>query len=160
MSISQRLYRIARQKLSELKEWLDNVEAEQANTPRDDKELAENELNEAITPPAPQKRPTPSAASSRPAQSPASSALTDPLYYHYRLLGLQPGADLAAVQSAYKRYAERANPARFPPGSEEEATAREIRKKLDTSYRILCEALDPTLRRFELLEFDSSPPKE
>ncbi|HLH79140.1 MAG TPA: hypothetical protein VKV29_02520 [Chthonomonas sp.] len=163
MSLSNRLYRIARSKLNELKEWFDRVEEERTSDPlRSPEELAAEELDSALHSSAPVS-PASSSSSARPPQKAASPAPeTDPLYYHYRLLGLQPGADLTAVQAAYKRYAERANPARFPPGSPEEAVARDLRRKLDLSYKTLCEALDPTLRRFELLEFDtfSAPQKE
>ncbi|HLI47722.1 MAG TPA: hypothetical protein VKV18_03390 [Chthonomonas sp.] len=163
MSLSNRLYRIARSKLNELKEWFDRVEEERTSDPlRSSEELAAEELDSALHS-STSTLPASSPSSTRPPQKAASpTPEPDPLYYHYRLLGLQPGADLTAVQAAYKRYAERANPARFPPGSPEEAVARDLRRKLDLSYKTLCEALDPTLRRFELLEFDTSsaPQKE
>ena len=81
----------------------------------------------------------------------------DPLDYHYKLLGLESGADFAAVQSAYNKLAARCDPARFPAGSQEEQQARQIRQRLDTSFKQLRESLDSTSTRFGLLEFDDIP---
>lgn len=87
----------------------------------------------------------------------ASTSQTDPLLYHYRLLGVEPGSDFAAVQSAYNRLAARCDPVRFPAGSQEEQEAKKIRERLETSYRTLREALDPTARRFGMLDFGGPP---
>jgi hypothetical protein len=93
---------------------------------------------------------TPSAA--------ATAAQHDPLLYHYRLLGVEPGGDFPTVQAAYNRLAARCDPARFPAGSQEEQEAKQIRDRLETSYKALREALDPTARRFGMLDFDSPKP--
>jgi hypothetical protein len=82
----------------------------------------------------------------------------DPLAYHYKLLGVEPGADFAVVQAEYNKLAARAEPSRFPAGSPEERQAQELRKRLDDSFKLLREALDPTARRFDLLEFDQPSP--
>jgi hypothetical protein len=83
----------------------------------------------------------------------ATNSQADPLLYHYRLLGVEPGSDFAAVQSAYNRLAARCDPVRFPAGSQEEQEAKQIRERLETSYRALREALDPMARRFGMLDF-------
>lgn len=85
----------------------------------------------------------------------AASNITqpDPLDYHYKLLGLEPGADFASVQIAYNKLAARCDPARFPAGSHEEQQARQIRERLDVSFKQLREVLDLTATRFNLLEF-------
>lgn len=89
-----------------------------------------------------------------PSQNSSSAApSTDPLAYHYRLLGLEPGADLNAVQTAYNSFAARCDPSRFPTGSSDQAQALQIRQKLDESYKVLRDTLDATVRRFDLLEF-------
>jgi hypothetical protein len=75
------------------------------------------------------------------------------LDYHYRLLSLEPGADFPAVQAAYNRLAARCDPALFPAGSAEERQARQIRERLDTSYKQLRDVLDITTTRFGRLEF-------
>ena len=96
---------------------------------------------------------TGSSGGSAPSNSAATSSQTDPLDYHYKLLGLESGADFAAVQSAYGKLAARCDPARFPAGSSEEQQARQIRQRLDTSFKQLRESLDSTSTRFGLLEF-------
>ena len=79
---------------------------------------------------------------------------SDPLDYHYRLLGLEPGADFSAVETAYNKLAARCDPARFPAGSTE---VDALRKNLQTSFEVLRDALDVTARRFGLLDFDDAP---
>lgn len=82
---------------------------------------------------------------------------TDPLDYHYKLLGLQAGADFGTVQAAYNKLAARSDPARFPAGSPEQQQAQQIRQRLDASYKQLRDTLDSTASRFNLLEFDDVP---
>ena len=89
--------------------------------------------------------------------SPASQP--DPLDYHYKLLGLEAGADFAAVQAAYNKLAARSDPSRFPAGSSDALAAQQIRQRLDTSFKTLRESLDTTAARFGLLEFDDEPKK-
>ena len=81
----------------------------------------------------------------------------DPLDYHYKLLGLQAGADFGTVQAAYNKLAARSDPARFPAGSPEQQQAQQIRQRLDASYKQLRDTLDSTASRFNLLEFDDVP---
>lgn len=183
MSIPQRLARIARHKFNEVKERIEQLdeeaaqrelEAEQQRAYRTD---ARRELNDSASvprafepaaPPASAGTPAPRmrspqeiASGSRSgappvaatASSAAQTAQNDALLFHYRLLGVEPGSDFTAVQVAYNRLAARCDPARFPAGSQEEQEARQIRERLETSYRSLRDALDPTARRFGLLDF-------
>ena len=87
--------------------------------------------------------------------SPASAP--DPLDYHYKLLGLESGAEFGAVQAAYNKLAARSDPSRFPAGSSDALAAQQIRQRLDTSFKTLRESLDTTAARFGLLEFDDAP---
>jgi hypothetical protein len=91
------------------------------------------------------------------AQSSGQSIQNDPLDYHYRMLGLEPGADFGEVQTAYNGLAARTEPGRFPVGSPEASELEDIRKRLDTSFRALRDSLDSTAHRFGLLEFDAVP---
>ncbi len=104
----------------------------------------------------------PAETGSSPSLSAGSSPLTvqesDPLAFHYKRLGIETGSDFASVQFAYNRLAARSDAARFPAGSTEEQECREIRERLEESYKILRDALDQTARRFDLLEFDPIPP--
>jgi|SRR5579862_750616 len=215
MSIPDKFLRIARHKLGELKEYIDQLdeereqraeqEAERRRIGSDARADARRELDEAISPsgasafpsPAPSRerpaipvhppqsqrtpdeiargvRPsgyagppssstasTPYTSSSAPSstQAPIQGAMAaDPLAYHYRLLGLESGADFTAVQAAYNRLAARSDPSRFLAGSQEERDARAIRQRLETSFKTLRDALDTTVRRFDLLEFDVPKP--
>jgi hypothetical protein len=187
MSIPERLFRIAKYKLTEIKERIERLDEE---TQRDEEELrrlrrsqskgdARRELEESLRTPsdsvsanppistqAPPPRRTPEEIA-RGIPSRAGNATTggtvsapmphasDALAYHYRLLGLEPGAGFAEVQAAYNRFVARCDTSRFPAGSAEEQEAREIKTRLDASYKILRDALDPTARRFDLLEFDT-----
>ncbi len=82
---------------------------------------------------------------------------SDPLDYHYRMLGLEVGADFSEVQTAYNGLAARTDPGRFPAVSAEAKELDDIRKRLEASYRALRDALDSTAHRFGLLEFDAAP---
>lgn len=70
----------------------------------------------------------------------------------YRLLGVRPGADLDAVEAAWHQLVQRADPKRFPAGSEEEKKAAEILKKINEAYVRIREHLNPTEGRFGQLE--------
>jgi hypothetical protein len=186
MSIPDKFGRIVKHKLGELKDWFDQVDEERDAREeaelrrRRNGSDAKRELEDALAaplppgtpradragtppPPSPLPRRTPEeiargqqAGSARPSTS-GAVPMPDPLDYHYRLLGLEPGADFPAVQAAYNKLAARSDPARFTAGSEDESLAREIRQRLDNSYKELRDVLDTTARRFDLLEFDTSP---
>lgn len=70
----------------------------------------------------------------------------------YRLLGIRPGVDLDAVEAAWRQLVHRADPKRFPAGSEEEKRAAEILKKVNEAYVRIREHVNPTEGRFGQLE--------
>ena len=215
MSIPERIYKIAKYKLNDFKDRLDQLDAEtqkdwESERKYDRKQArseAGRELEEAMSNPTPTttaRTPTGKPAPdipSIPAQAPrprtpeeiargsrgggysspsnyssgttantsasqgttqqgttANSASNDPLTYHYRLMGVEPGADFSLVMTAYNKLAARCDPSRFPAGSQDEQQARELRSRLDESYKVLRDSLDPTARRFDLLEFDEPKP--
>lgn len=204
MSIPDKFLRIARYKLGEIKEYIDQLdeereqraeqESERRRVSSDARAEARRELDEVgfspgsrpaipVQPPQSARTPDEIARGVRPAgyvgpnvntpadrtyatpptaggaQPPAQSVgPVDPLAYHYRLLGLEPGADFTAVQAAYNRLAARSDPSRFLAGSQEERDASAIRQRLETSFKALRDALDTTVRRFDLLEFDIPKP--
>lgn len=90
-------------------------------------------------------------AAERVAQAPPARPMS-PLARHYRVLGLEDGVDLAAVDNAYSKLAARCSPDRFATGSEEEATARDILARVDAAYNALRDALNPAAGRFGKLE--------
>lgn len=201
MSIPERLSRIVRHKISEMKDRFDQMDEEALADPAEMERLrraesrleAKRELEEAMTQPAP--NPSPSAqsknstskvdlpdrplapttrrtpqqivesAGSRSDSSYANSQTNasvmqqgqDPMDYHYRMLGLEPGCGFSDVQNAYNGLAARTDPSRFPAGSQEAGELEDIRQRLEISYRALRDALDSTAHRFGLLEFDADP---
>ncbi len=161
MSIPERFYRIARGKLGELKDWIDRVDTEYAADPSG---RAARELDDAVNNPVSQPpKAVPVTQQSSPMVAPGSinsQPIPDPLGYHYRIFGLQPGADFAAVEESYRKLIARADPSRFPLGSDDAAKAADIRSRIETSYRALRDELDPTARRFDRLEFDFVGPGE
>jgi len=70
----------------------------------------------------------------------------------YRILGLTPDADITAVETAWRNLASRADPKRFPAGSEEEKRAAELLKLINAAYARIREAVNPTEGRFGRLE--------
>lgn len=179
MGIPDRVYRIFKYKLNELKEHFDQLDLEaQQRSPQQARADARRELDDALSGPPLPAQPAPSAPTasrrtpeeiaagirSQPPASPFSTptsttatAAPDPLAYHYRSLGVETGSDFTAVQAAYNRLAARCDPSRFPAGSEEERQAQELRTRLEASYKVLRDALDTTARRFDLLELDTPP---
>ena len=177
MSIPERFYRIAKHKFSEIRDRVDrwDEEAQEAETATvrkaETRTDARSELKEALRSPAPERSDSipPAQASTlrspdeiRRASAPApgtagnaSGTQTDPLTFHYRLLGVEPGTEFSEVQAAYNKLAARCDPARFPAHSSEAQEAERIRKRLEDSYKALRDALDATARRFDLLEFDT-----
>lgn len=96
----------------------------------------------------------------QPSTSVAEANAHDALDFHYRMLGLDPGDDLAAVQAAYSGLYVRTDPGRFPADSNEARELEDIRSRLEVSYRTLRDSLDSTAHRFGLLEFDNVPASE
>lgn len=72
----------------------------------------------------------------------------------YRTLGLPEGADLATVRRTYRELTTRANPERFPEGSEERAKAEQIRTHIEHAYQLLLKQLDPSGHRFRHLDIE------
>lgn len=79
---------------------------------------------------------------------PTSSAIAS----DYAVLGLRPDAELSAVEATWRELARRADPKRFPPGSEEEKKAAELLGRINESYARIREHVNPTEARFGRLE--------
>jgi hypothetical protein len=163
MSLSRRLRNIAKTQLNNIKERLDRIdeEADAGVLERRAERDAENELNDPTDIRILRRSPEEIATgSTRPKQatqpvnpSPAASPSTqNPLAIHYRVLGLEPGADLTSVEAAYSKLSARNLIDKFPEGSEERESAQEIFKRVDGAYNALRDALDATAGRFDKLE--------
>jgi len=162
MSITRRLRNIALSQIKVLKERLDRIDAEEESSEEVQRRLrrdAEEELLDPADRTLTRRTPEEIAAgvlrSQELARSPAAvppQPAVSPLSVHYRVLGLEEGADLQAVEAAFSRLAARCLPARFPEGSAERKTAEEIYLRVETAYTALREQLDPTAGRFDKLE--------
>lgn len=164
MSWSQRLRNIYKSQINALKERLDRIDAEaemeaaERRARRDaEAELRdESDIRPALRSPEEIARGgTPrSTPSSVPPATTAAPATINPLARHYRILGLEEGADFTAVETAYARLvASASNLCRqAPEGSEERRAAEEILKRVEASFNALRDALDPTAGRFDKLE--------
>jgi hypothetical protein len=153
MSFSRKLRNIALSQINAIKERLDRIDAEAEAALRAELE-ARHEMEEIIRASQPTlRRPEeiapPLADPITPRHTPAP---TNPLSVHYRILGLEEGADLATVEATHARLVARCAPERFPEGSEERRAAEEILKRVECAYDALREALDPTAGRFDKLE--------
>ncbi len=82
----------------------------------------------------------------------SDSVPADYLLADYRLLGVKPGSGLDTVEGAWRELARRADPKRFPSGSQEERKAAEILKSINGAYARIREGLSPTEGRFGRLE--------
>ena len=83
----------------------------------------------------------------------SAAAKTDPNLADYVVLGITPGADWSAVQSAYEKLSRRCDPRRFPDGSQEQKDAQRILERVNVAHEALRKRLDPTESRFGKLEF-------
>jgi hypothetical protein len=154
MGLSRRIRNIAIGQINAIKERLDRLDAEAEETDPRARADAQREVAGEIDDLTPLRSPEEIAggvlrtsSSSRPA-----SRTESPLARHYRVLGLNDGADLSEVEAAYANLASRCSPARFADGSDEAAAAAEILRRVDTAYAALRDALDPTAGRFGKLE--------
>lgn len=76
----------------------------------------------------------------------------DPLQTAYKILGVAPGSDWPTVQLATEKLRQRGAPSNFPDGSQEQTDAKAILERVEESYQVLRNALDPTEGRFDRLE--------
>jgi hypothetical protein len=103
---------------------------------------------EALDTAAPQRRA--SAAGAARAQSKGEA---DRFTAEYALLGMTPGGDLEALETAYQARLGETRPERHPAGSAERRHAEAERREIVAAYERLRDALNPTETRFEKLEF-------
>ena len=166
--IPGRLYNVARAYLGAAKERIDTLDAR-----------AQEELSHALThddlpgtaPPPVSSDPMERArakiatmqgqSAARRELAPASESVsappsappsTDPVQKAYKILGLPPGSDYLAVQSAVDKLRRRCDPARFPAGSEEQAEAQVILAKVEEAHQLLRASLNEGMGRFDKLE--------
>lgn len=146
MGIVSRIALVLKSYLSATGDRLDRIAAEEQKREAESLRQAMEELEAAQTAVAPGRPASGSVVSTRVRPEVAK------LSADYRLLGVAAGADLSAVEAAWRSLATRADPKRFPAGSEEERRAAELLKSINEAYARIREALNPTEGRFGQLE--------
>ncbi len=150
MSIIRRLALVLKSYLSAVENRLDAIAQEETQSEAELLRNAMEELKSSVV--TIEQTPNSNSPSSlQPAPFTHVSQTAD-LAADYRILGLTPNADLAAVETAWRNLASRADPKRFPAGSEEEKRAAQLLKLINAAYARIREAVIPTEGRFGRLE--------
>lgn len=177
MSIPERIFNISKSYLNSVRDRIDNelaerelqaaTDAQVAGLPPTDDSSPEAMIRRAEARIAALRREAEArTAEGRAAQTPPQSGTTsqtpeataaqnaDPNASDFRILGVPIGSDFATVQAAYEKLAQRCDPRRFPDGSVEQKEAEKILAKINVSFDALKKRLDPTVTRFDKLEFE------
>ncbi len=163
MGITRRIRRILKGYMKTARERLDELEAE-LNARRELEDYLEpgsgataNLPPEAALPPADTPvTSSPTRSTRTPAEQGSAAGntlqMSADLLAHFRLLGIPPNADLRQAREAYQQLMARANPQRFPEGSDERRRAEQICQRIQQAYDAVRQYLDPTSARFDRLE--------
>lgn len=79
---------------------------------------------------------------------------SDPKDAARRILGVEPDADFDAIRKAYLRLSKRSHPGQMPSGSEEQAQADMIHRRVQWAYNLLTADTSDVKKRFGSLEVD------
>lgn len=140
MNEAKRAYNILRGYVS--REWDRIKEVE--------RDLAENELDEAMREPA-----------AKGAKAEDIEAATDELAVQVdregiarKMLGVKEDATFATIRTTFERIRKRSDPTRFPADSPEQKQAEQILKRAYWAYNVLTENVDSTEKRFRSLQIE------
>ncbi len=109
-----------------------------------ERDLAADELEEAIERPAPAKTRTVTREVPVPKEDADAHAR--------RLLGVGETASFEEIRKAFDRLNQRSDPTRFPANSGEQTQAAEIQKRIHWAYAQLTAKFDTVEKRFRSLE--------
>lgn len=70
------------------------------------------------------------------------------------ILGVNADASFSEIKKSFDRLNKRSNPSNFPENSAEAANALKIQTRVNWAFRILCEDMPDSEKRFQSLEFD------
>ena len=145
MSIPERLWRVVKGRWEMAQDRVYEAEAQAS---------AYQELADTLRQATP-VRPVESAnhQSTLPPPLPPEHGRHDPMEACYELLGVQPGADLTAIERAYEARTAELRTDRYPAGSPERAAIDARLSALAAAYEKLRDTLNPVETRFERLEF-------
>ena len=163
MSFSRRIRNIAVTQIGAIKDRLDRIDSE-ANQHELNAAMMDRNSRQELDDPfgdLPRRRsPEEIARGGAPSQptverkaEPLKPIEVNPLTHHYRVMGVEDGSDFMVVQNAYSRLSARCDPSKFEQASEEYNTVLEIKKRVDASFEALRDSLDPSVGRFDKLEF-------
>ena len=144
MSLLRRIAIVIKSYLADAESRIERVASDEEMLTPDDRRRALDEL-----------RATRGSSDKAPAETASSSPVHEfshELLKSYKTLGLQPPSEPAIVEREWRRLAERADPKRFPAGSEEERRAADILNSINDAYAKIREHLNPTEGRFGRLE--------
>lgn len=139
MSDAKRAYNIVRGFVS--REW-DRIKEVERN-------LAQNELEEALREPAPAKKPAP-----RRTVSEELDHEVDRVGIARKMLGVDEKASFQAIRRAFEKLNKRSDPKNFPDGTGEQLQAEQIQKRAYWAYNVLTEHFDAIEKRFKSLEIE------
>lgn len=147
MGITRRIQRIIKGYMKTARERLDDLEAELARREMED-DLHPGDAGGAKLP----GTATPAPAGYSPITTgqdkvPDAEQLSADRQMSFRLLGLPPNATLEQLETTYAHLMKRADPTRFPEGSEERKRAEDIRHKIESAYRAVRDYMDSTYAR-------------
>lgn len=86
--------------------------------------------------------------------APVELSPEDELKLARQILGVSETATFAEISKAYERLAKRSDPKRFPEGSEVQAQAEQIHRRVSIAYNKLAATFPATEKRFQGLEIE------
>lgn len=110
--------------------------------------LAESELRQAVE--QPYEVPPPTERAARPDSTIASMSVETAR----RLLDVPPNATTKQITEAHDRLKAGIDPTKFPEGSDARNRAKRLNALCGAAYRVLCDNMDPTIKRFEGLQIE------
>ncbi len=98
--------------------------------------------------------PTIPAQPATPVEPPKELSPEEELDLARKILGVSESATFAEINKAYERLVKRSDPARFPEGSEVQAQAEQIHRRVSLAYSKLAATFPSTEKRFQGLEIE------
>ncbi|MGC4042292.1 MAG: hypothetical protein QM758_00620 [Armatimonas sp.] len=167
MSIPDRLYKISKAYLGQVKDRIDDAITEREDAVRElegrdpvspaSLDRTDEIMRRAEEKVAAARREMEASREIRPASSTTASTTsmtptaTTEEEAHYKVLGVAVGSDYATVQTAYDKLVKRLDVTRFE-NSTDKAEAERILERVNAAYDALRSKLDPTQNRFGKLE--------
>jgi DnaJ-domain-containing protein 1 len=167
MSIPDRVYKISKAYLGQVKDRIDGALTEREEAMRElegrepvrpsSLDKTDEIMRRAEEKVAAARREMEASRELRPASAaaptvmPTATPVSTEEESHYKVLGVPVGSDYATVRSAYEKLIKRLDVTRFE-NETDKAEAERILARVNTAYEALRNTLDPTQNRFGKLE--------